>query len=435
MNLRKCYSFENRRKLFEIHSSFKFATVVAEAGEPTHEFSCAFYLHNDEWLFGDQTNREPLGYQMDFVKRTGGDYLSLLELRSGEDLKVAETCFGEGRTFADVGEELGIRLSQELNMTYDSRRFTPAAEALLDWEDSRDPQAASRLLDEGYFSLHEGKTFRQYDDHWATRPRYLVGVNQLKDKPDILRCARYFRAAYREIAGPGDENVSIWCVLPSHCVNGHKAPVERAPWDRPNSKMLTLVGVANSFAFDWLLSLRVRASVCGFMRDSTPAPDHTARAVVDLSHGVLRLTCNHSGYAPLWKEQLGDAWRESGKPPLTWPVLEGEDERWAVRAAVDAVVADAYGLSRDQYAHVLSTFKHTSYPKAPELCLARFDELKSIGLDAFTKKHDPYWDIPLNENLPQPVIELPGLSQAAEEDRFKLGESGGKPKRKGRARK
>ncbi len=69
------------------------------------------------------------------------------------------------------------------------------------------------------------------------------------------------------------------------------------------------------------------------------------------------------------------------------------------------------------------------------MCLARFDELKSIGLGAFTKKHDPYWDIPLNENLPQPVIDLPGLGQAAEEKRFKLGETGGKPKPKGRGRK
>ncbi|MBI3920798.1 MAG: hypothetical protein HY318_05210 [Armatimonadetes bacterium] len=80
-----------------------------------------------------------------------------------------------------------------------------------------------------------------------------------------------------------------------------------------------------------------------------------------------------------------------------------------MRAAIDAVVADAYGLSRDQYAHVLSTFSHRSYPKAPELCLARFDELKEIGLEAFTRKWDPYWDVPLNENLPEPVIELPGV--------------------------
>jgi hypothetical protein len=72
---------------------------------------------------------------------------------------------------------------------------------------------------------------------------------------------------------------------------------------------------------------------------------------------------------------------------MIWPVLAGDDERWAVRAAIDAVVADAYGLSRDQY--------------------ARFDELKQIGLDAFTRNYDPYHDIPLNENLPQPVIDLP----------------------------
>ena len=124
-------------------------------------------------------------------------------------------------------------------------------------------------------------------------------------------------------------------------------------------------------------------------------------------HSALRLTCNHSGYEPLWREQVGDAWREEGKEPFTWPVLAGDDERWEVRAGIDAVVADAYGLSRDQYEHVLSTFSHASYPKAPELCLAKFDELKRLGLDAFTRKHDPYHDIPLNENLPQPVIDLP----------------------------
>jgi hypothetical protein len=108
----------------------------------------------------------------------------------------------------------------------------------------------------------------------------------------------------------------------------------------------------------------------------------------------------------LWREQLGVAWREAGVA-FTWPVLSGDDARWAVRAAIDAVVAHAYGLTRDQYAHVLSTFSHSSYKDAPRQCLAAFDELQSIGLAAFTKKHDPYWNISLNENLPQPVIDLP----------------------------
>jgi hypothetical protein len=87
------------------------------------------------------------------------------------------------------------------------------------------------------------------------------------------------------------------------------------------------------------------------------------------------------GGAPLWRDQVGDIWREP-KPPFTWPVLASDDERWEVRAAIDAVVADAYGLTREQYAHVLSTFSHASYRRALELCLAKFDELKQIGLDA-----------------------------------------------------
>jgi len=83
------------------------------------------------------------------------------------------------------------------------------------------------------------------------------------------------------------------------------------------------------------------------------------------------------------------------------------DKGWRTcRATIPSPDACFYGLTREQYSHILSTFSHKSYPKAPELCLACFDELKSIGLEAFTQKHDPYWDIPLNEALPKPVIEL-----------------------------
>ena len=136
---------------------------------------------------------------------------------------------------------------------------------------------------------------------------------------------------------------------------------------------------------------------------------------------------NHAGYEALWHEQLGDSWREP-KPPFTWPVLATDDERWDVRAAIDAVVADAYGLNRDQYTHVLSTFSHKSYRQAPAMCLAKFDELNRVGLDAFTKWYDPYWDIPLNESLPRPVIELPGITESSEA--FTLdGSSGKRPKR------
>jgi len=39
-------------------------------------------------------------------------------------------------------------------------------------------------------------------------------------------------------------------------------------------------------------------------------------------------------------------------------------------------------------------------------CFGKSDELQKIGLDAFTQKNGPYWGIPRNKNLSQPVIEL-----------------------------
>ena len=43
-----------------------------------------------------------------------------------------------------------------------------------------------------------------------------------------------------------------------------------------------------------------------------------------------------------------------------------------------------------------------------------------IGLEAFTKKWDPYWDVPLNESLPEAVIELPVVGAGGDEQQLRL---------------
>jgi hypothetical protein len=42
--------------------------------------------------------------------------------------------------------------------------------------------------------------------------------------------------------------------------------------------------------------------------------------------------------------------------------------------------------------------------------------------------------LPVNEILPQPVIELPGLAQSGADDRFQFDDADGKHRRKRRAR-
>jgi hypothetical protein len=432
LNMRCCYSFENRRKLFEIHSSFKFATLVAQAGKPTEQFSCAFYLHDDEWLFSDRNSREPLDYQLDFIRQTSGEHLSLLELRSLEDLNAAKTCFSNGEQFGTACKRRGVTLGRELHMTDDSDRFTPVDEVLAAGQDARDPLVATGLIQRGFLVLHEGKTFWQFAEQAQKPVHYVVSLARLSDKAVIVRNSMSFRIGYRQVQNAGNIRTVIMTLFPPGSTSGNTVNVELTPDRRPTRAALELLSLCNSHVFDFLMRIRSTAHVTVFLMDQSPMPGLAFGAQSRLlSHSALRLACNHAGFAPLWQEQLGENWREPGNPQISWPVLAIDDERWALRAAIDAVVADAYGLSREQYAHVLSTFKHTSYPKAPELCLATFDELKAIGPDAFTKKHDPYWDIPLNENLPKPVIDLLGFGPA-EDESFTLETAPREPRKRGR---
>jgi len=405
MALQFCYSFENRRKLFEIHAGFKFDLVVASKGSSSTEFLCAFYLHDEQWLH-DKKNPEPYRYNPEFVRKTGGEYYSLLELRKKEDFVISNVFYKNSELLGTVCDKMNMRLGRELNMTDDAWRFTSTESVLPNQKDPRCPEILSSLIEQGYFVLHEGKTFWQYNDRWGARPQQLINITNIKDKESWFNAARFYRLAYRAIQNAENERTFTFMIMCPGALFGNSAPCERAPQNTPYSSKLLIQSICSSFSCDWILRLRATANINLFIARGTPIPDNAFSARQYLIHSSLRLSCNHIGYEPLWREQVGDAWREP-KPAFTWPVLDGDDERWSLRAAIDAVVADAYGLTREQYAHVLSTFSHKSYPKAPELCLARFDELKEIGLEAFTRKHDPYWDIPLNENLPKPVIDLP----------------------------
>ncbi len=399
-----CFSFENEaRRFFDIDSRFKFAPIVAERSTSgTERFRCAFYLHQLEWL---TSQAGALEYTREFVERTGGGYLTFIELRRDADVAVAATSYSSALTYEDFAGRCGTRTGEEMHMTKASDRFTPASKVSA--LDPRDPQIAQDLRQRGYLPLHEGKTFHQYTDRWDDRPRYLVALADVADKPTWTGPAQYFRAAFRAIARSTDERTAIFSVLPPGALLGNSAPTERAPELRPSSSPLVLVGLCNSYSFDWHLRQRGAANINLFILNGCPVPRFNPTHELFLAHQALRLCCNHAGYRPLWEEQLADAWREAG-PKHQWPVLSGDDARWAVRTAIDAVVAQAYGLDRAQYEHVLGSFSHSSYRKAPELCLAAFDELAGIGLDAFTKKHDPYWDIPLVTSLPTPVLNLTG---------------------------
>jgi hypothetical protein len=401
--IEKCLSFENRKSLFDIHERYKFALIVARRPGPTCSLRCGFYLTGFQEL---EEDHRWLDYDRDFIAASGGAYATLLELRDPADLALARQMFLGCRGLGQWMNDAGIALSREIHMSDDAGRF--ALLRSLPRSDRRliMPGAVDGVPSRGYLLLHEGKTIHQFSDRREILPRYAISLTVLADKPMSVESALYYRAACREIARSTDERTSIATVLPPGVLCGHTISVERRPARRPNAVALQLVGVMNSFAFDWLLRQKAAIHVSLFILSELPAPQLEPAAERLLAHGSLRLCCNHQGFAPLWQEQLGEAGRETSSRS-SWPVIAADADRWQVRAFMDAVVAHAYSLSRAQYERILASFSHKSFQAAPALCLAAFDELARKGLAQFCRDHDPYCDISLVTSQAQRVIDLP----------------------------
>jgi hypothetical protein len=343
--LETCLSFENRAGIFDIDSRFKFALVVARRPGPTRSLRCAFYLRGIEQV--DDPARAMI-YDRAFIDAAGGPYQSLLELAGPADLAIARRLFARPETFGSWCARHAIRFGRDLHMTDDAAAFVPLPAG---------PDGADWLV------LHEGKTFHQYTDQWDTPPRFRVSPGALATKPRVAEASRHFRLAFRDIARSNDERSAIATILPPAVVLGHTATVEKTPGSRPLHLALALCAVFNAFPFDWLVRRKTTVHLSLYLLDGLPMPTLDETTITTLANIAARLCARDARYAPM----LG--------PRATWPAVAHAEERRALRATADATVAHAYGLSRSEYAHMLTGFQHTSWPEAPTQCLAAFDRL------------------------------------------------------------
>jgi hypothetical protein len=371
-DLRWCLSFENRRRVFDIDSRFKFDLIVAQRPGPTHSLRCGFYLDQIENAVDPD---KIMIYTREFLDVSGGASLTPLELRGTTDLLVAKEFFSNPERLRTWCEDRHLRFGCDLHMTADASCF--------------------RSTGAGELVLHEGKTFHQYTDSWGAQPRYSIARAALK--PSVAAAAQYYRLAFRDIARSNDERTMIACTAPPGVVFGHTATVEKAPWARTNADALVLCALINSFPFDWLVRQKAATHLSLYILDALPVPRFDDAAQRFLAHGALRLSCNHAAYNALWRDEVG------GDQGTAVPRRE-------LRAQIDAVVADAYGLNRNDYEQVLSSFSHRSDPTAPEVCLAQLDLVHLQGIDGFCRMHDPYQHLALITATAKPIDYAPALA-------------------------
>lgn len=115
--------------------------------------------------------------------------------------------------------------------------------------------------------------------------------------------------------------------------------------------MIWLTTIINSFVFDWVARFKVNFHVTLSIFRELPVPN-IASGTPHFDAIVPRaacLTCTTSAFADLWQAVMGTPWQES---------LAATDpgERQRLRDELDAIVAHLYGLSRDEFAHILGTF-------------------------------------------------------------------------------
>ncbi len=217
----------------------------------------------------------------------------------------------------------------------------------------------------GDLVLHEGKTFHQYTDIRDTAPRYSVASGSIR--PAIAEAAGHYRLAFRDIAQATNERTMIACIAPPGSVFGHTATVEKTPWARPNADALVLCALFNSFPFDWLVRQKAATHLSLYILDALPMP-HLGEQQLRLPGATRRCACpaGMTASTRYGARMIGGERQHPDSPPR-------------LRARIDAVVADAYGLDRSAYRHVLAGFSHRSWPEAPALCLEAFDALAAHG--------------------------------------------------------
>jgi hypothetical protein len=297
--------FENRAAVFPIHRSMKFVLLTSTTGGETMEVCCRMGERDVTTLDAmdeASTASFPVRLTRRFIERTSGAELAVPEVRTASEAALLDHLNERFRPLS-AADGWNVAFGRELNATDDSRHFTESAGGL--------PVLEGKQIEPFRVCLDTCR--RRIPESMASR---LLGKSASYQRP---------RLAYREVASASNRLTLIAAIVPGHVVTTHSlfclktavSPTEQA----------FLCGVLNSFVANFLVRLFVTT--------------HVTAATI----GRLRVP-QFGSDDPLFREIADLAAR-----------LSHRDGAWARRyARLQGLVAHAYELDEEQFAHVLSTF-------------------------------------------------------------------------------
>ena len=329
------YVFENRRKIFQIHSSYRFMLLNIRNAKGADSFPGGFYLHYTESLQDKEKETEKFGSISKQLIRKMSPETCIIPEVTGERLKILATiCEGDSLEFG-LGDGWKVSLSSGFHKTNDADLFL---------EDGR-----------GWL-VHEGKTMHQYNHVW-NKPEFTVDVRQgLKRVSRVKIFTKKhrefydsFRLVFRNISSPTNMRTILSTIIPPHTFHTYSL---RSIILTQNSKIMFgseylknityLCGVFNSTSFDFVARASAQLNMSTIIQ-SLPIPRHDYKdKIVKLAASLMVGSQEFEGFADV----VGI---ENKKLSPT--------ERIEHTAEIDALVAYSYNLTKEQYKVVIDSFK------------------------------------------------------------------------------
>ena len=268
----------------------------------------------------------------DLIKKLSPDALTIMEMKSKIDLIIAEKMLSFPLLGEDIVDSWNAKLTSEFNMTTDSKLF-------------KNSPTRSRL------PLYEGKMIHQFD-HAFSDPRYWIEEEEgrmavLGRQKDLGQTLDYqgYRLSFRDVANNTNVRTTISTII-YNAFCGNKCP-NIVGLNLP--EMLYLCSILNSFIVDWIMRQKVTMTMNFFYLYQLPVPRLT-QADPDF-HPIItaaaKLICTTPEFDDLAKA-AGLRGHEDG--------VTDEAGRAKLRAELDARVAHLYGLTEDEFKHILGTF-------------------------------------------------------------------------------
>nr|MBP7432814.1 ATP-binding protein [bacterium] len=318
-----------------VDSRFKFVVLSFEKGGKTADFPAAFVRHEVKEL--ERFPREgAINISVDLVKKLSPDSLSVMEFKNDMDIVIAKKMM----KFPLLGEKIEgiwhLKLTREFDMTNDSHLF-------------KTEQGKGRL------PLYEGKMIWQFEHQYA-EPKYWIDekegrknlVGREEDNGQKLDYQEY-RLGFRAIARNTDERTIISGIISKNVFCGNSLLVSN-PDNFSNSKNILITqSFANSFVLDSYIRKMVTANINMFYIYQLPVPRliEKSKEFKMIVERAAKLICTTPEFDDLAKEVgLG-----SHKNGVTDP-----SERRKLRAELDGIIGNIYGLTEEEFVHVLSTF-------------------------------------------------------------------------------